>query len=376
MIWPYVVIWASSQAKKESLSFLRTIRDVVSTGNFVSFETKKKNEVQNFQLSVVEWKKSERNTNNERGIQGSVRKSKDDSISISMKLEEGYKQEFEKVHEMRRNDENNEYKYTSPVKDQVGSTPHKNEDMPLQISSSMSIKVDPKEDEILPNQDNSQLLSLSLLISNHEGIPKRQKSYSRPGLHSLNVPFNKPKDRGINCRIGKQKVKNLKSFPLNNTWTVNDMMNPQRKLIKLDSNKSLKTNHLGNLTASNISKDSTKDITAGLTKENFVLPVKSSHLKTSNFCSLNVPMSTDFVRENSDCLKSSNRIDFSKGNISISRRQNSLKNETVDVLKTIISDHDNPTKNNMNTIMDPIRRCNNMTSIHLGDYDDSQIEYK
>ena len=91
LVWPYVVIWASSQAKKESLSFLRTIRDVVSTGNFVSFETKKKNEVQKFQHSVVEWKKSERNTKYERGIKGSVRKSKDDSISISIIQEDGYR---------------------------------------------------------------------------------------------------------------------------------------------------------------------------------------------------------------------------------------------------------------------------------------------
>ena len=375
MIWPYVVIWASSQAKKESLSFLKTIRDVVSTGNFVSFETKKKNEAQNFQHSVVEWKKSERNANHERGIQVSLRKSKDDSVSISMKPEEGYKQEFEKVHERRRKEENvNTYKHASPIKDKVGTNPHKKLDMPLQISSFLATKVEPKEDKVLPNPDKSQLLTLSLLISNHEVIPKRQKSYSRSGLDSLNVHFNKQKDRGINCSIRKQKVKNLKSFPLNNTWTENDMINPQRKLTKLDSNKSSKTNHLGNLRASNISKDTIKDMRAGFTKENFLLPVKSSHLKSNNFCSLNVPMSTDFMRENSDCLKSSNRIDFSKANISISRRQNSLRNETVDVLKTIISDHDNPTKNNMNTIMDPIRRCNNMTSIHLGDYDDSQIE--
>ena len=375
LVWPYVVIWASSQAKKESLSFLRTIRDVVSTGNFVSFETKKKYEVQKFQHSVVKWKKSERNNKYDRGIKGSVMKSTDDSISISIIQEDGYKQEFEQVQKMgRKVDNDNKYKLASPVKDQVSTTPQTNLDMPLQISSSIATNVELKADDISPNQDKAQLMTLSLLISNSEGIPKRQKLYSRSGLDSLNVHFNKPKDRDINCSIGKQKVKNLMSFSLNNTWTENDMINPQRKLIILDSNKSLKTNDLGNLRASNIFIDTTEDIRASLSKENFVLPVKSSRSKTNNFCSLNVPMSTDFMRESSDCLKSSNRINFSKGNTSISRSRISLKNKTVDVLKTIICDHDNPNKNNMNTIIDPIRRCNNMTSIHLGDYDDSQIE--
>ena len=346
----------------------------MSTGNFVSFETKKRNEIQNFQHSVVEWKKSERNTKYEKGPQGSVRKSKDDSISISIIQEEGYTQESENVHEMRRKEENNEYKHASPVEDQVDITPRTNVDRPLQTTSTMTTKVEPKEDEMLPSQDNSQLMSLSLLISNHEGMTKRHRTYSRSGLDSLSVHCNKVKSRGINRSTGMKEVKNIKPYPLNNTWTENDMINPKRKLIISDSNESLNTKDLGNLRTSTILRNTAKDIRAGVTNENLEVPVKGSHLEINTFCSLNVPMSTEFTPENSDCPKSPKRIKFCKGKISTSRRQNNQKDKTVDVLKTLISDHDNPTKNNVNTIMDPIRRCNNMTSIHLGDYDDSQIK--
>ena len=372
LIWPYVVIWASSQAKKESLSFLRTIRDIVSTGNFVSFETKKKNEQRNFQNSVVEWKRSERNTKHEKSIQGAMKKSKDDSVFICMIQEEGYKQESEKVQRMRIKEENNRYNHASLVKDQVGTTTHTIIDMPLQTVSSMTTEAEPMEDEVSPNQDESQLMTLSLLISNHEGAPKRQRSYSRSGLDSSNLHSNEPKDKGINCSIDGKVVKNLKSSPMNNTWTENDMVYPQRKHIQLYSNKSFETNNLGSSRGSYNIQNTTKDITAGITKEKFVLPVESNHLKVNSFCSLNVPTSSEFMQENSDCLKSASRIKFSKRNISDSKRRNSKKNKTVKALTTIISDNDNPTKNNVNFIMDPIRKCNNMESIHLGDYDDAK----
>ena len=57
IFWPYAVIWASSQARTESLSFLCNVWKSISTGTCVSFNQRASS--QNI-LAINEWNKSQR----------------------------------------------------------------------------------------------------------------------------------------------------------------------------------------------------------------------------------------------------------------------------------------------------------------------------
>ena len=58
IFWPYAVIWASSQARKESVSFLCKLWKCISTCSCESFNQRASS--QNIQ-AINEWNKSQRN---------------------------------------------------------------------------------------------------------------------------------------------------------------------------------------------------------------------------------------------------------------------------------------------------------------------------
>ena len=58
----------------------------------------------------------------------------------------------------------------------------------------------------------------------------------------------------------------------------------------------------------------------------------------------------------------------SDGQVTVCKSKNVTAPQTVDSLKSVLDSFDCPIKYNINRIKDPIRKCNNISSIHLGDY--------
>ena len=366
-IWPYVVIWASSQAKQESLWFLRTIRDLVSTGNFVSFKTKKKNEILNFQNSVVEWKKSERKGKYGKSIQQPARKLNDDCNSISTIKVTEFQQEPKHVPNMMSE---NELENLSIIINPNNTISPKNLEIIPQTKSFLAPKVEPIKDIISADQDQSQLMTLSSLINGHEEVSKRHRCYSRQKIDSLNIYFDKAKYQGIDCKNGKEREN--QSIRTINTWTENDMVNPQRKSNHSNSTKFSTTASLDRVNKSNLFQKSTIEKKTDVPNKNQSLPKNKNHMKNNVFCNLNVPASEDIDSENNAYLQTSTSTKSFRNIKTISKRKSTRKDKTLLDLKSIMKDCDNPIKNNVNAIMDPIRRCNNIASIHLGDLSGNQ----
>ena len=187
LIWPYVVIWASSQAKKESLSFLRMVRNVVWKGEFESFKDKKNKDLLQFQHSVVEWKKTERKrkSENEKDEQDASEKENDDSISNCIiqvnEMKPGHKKLSTKGIERKINI-SDDLQSNANQRNVRSKTENNNG---LSTSSHLIVNDVSKNGQILRNINKDQLLDLSILIRQHASIDKRCQFFPLKRIESL-----------------------------------------------------------------------------------------------------------------------------------------------------------------------------------------------
>ena len=373
LIWPYIVIWASSQAKKESLSFLRTIRDIFSTGRFVSFKTRKINDLLKFQHSVLDWKRTERNGRSEQNNAESAQRSKADSISVSIIQLKEHNQDDENGKAIMGNEENDSPNPSSSFDRKTNVRNNINSMNYLSTRSFAFSEIDTDQASTLTKNNVEQLISLNSLINDHESILElpllrrdRDLFSSETRSDTAKAHISPQTKSGFNDTNKKVGIENRISNLANNAWTENDMVNPQRNTTKTYSMDDSKT-VLSKNSASLDTKCKIKNDSKVVNLRSSVMP--STQLMNYEFCCLNVPTSIDITSKNPTHPLSHQQ--FKRRKNYSSNSQGTRKDDTVMSLKSIINAHDHPTRNNVNSIMDPIRKCDNISSIHLGDYGDN-----
>ena len=386
ILWPYIVIWASSQAKHECLSILKRIYcTVVQCHHYALTETKATGNIE----AIIEWKKHERASKSvlKKKSVGDIiptsnrnppptRRSGNAKVEALQNNTEtidrvsNVQQSANKLNLHLNNKSGTQSSKASPILSDISrceykKCPNKNE---AKIKGNQSPSV---------QNENTDLDLRSLLDSYSTTLNTSQSAYhgSRKDLPvSVKTKCNISKVKNSEMRTisGMRENKNRQSKPNSqywNIWVGVDRRCPVMKITDRQINLRPMTNNPLNwitnvLPVTELGKPSDLYKETRFSEEPGF--IRSSKLDVKNLPNITVPGEPDYEEFNNELLLTAGKL-FSYQNGENGNSKESDQSEVCLELKDLLGKFDCPIRNSINAIMDPIRKCDNVRSLHEGD---------
>ena len=386
ILWPYIVIWASSQAKHECLSILKRIyRTAFQCKHYSPTEAKATGNIE----AIVEWKRHERASK-------SVLKKQSvgDRIPTSNRNPPPTRRSGNAKVEALQNNTKRNYSVFN-----VQHSANKLNLHPSNNSGTQSLRASPilrdfsrceyikcsNENEAKINSDQSSTIQnkntdldlRSLLDGYSSTLNTSQSTYhgSRKDLPvSVKTKCNISKDKNTEMRIisDMRENKNRQSKPNSQYWNIWDGVDrrcPAMKIADKQMNLTPMINNPFNRITS-VLPVTKLDRSSASYNENRCLEVpgfiRSMKLDVKNLPNVTIPGETDYEELNNELLLTAGKL-FSYQNGEGGNSNKIGKSEVCLKLEDLLGKFDCPIRNSINAIMDPIRKCNNVRSLHEGD---------
>ena len=386
ILWPYIVIWASSQAKHECLSILKRIyRTALQCHHYVPIETKATGNIE----AIMEWKKHERASKSvvkkqlvgdkiptSNRIPPPTRRSgnvKVETLQNDTKRNHSafdVQQSANKLNLHLSNNSGTQSSKASPILRNFPRCEY------IKCSNENEAKINSDQSSAIQNK-NADLDLRSLLDRYSTTLNTSQSTYhgSRKDLPlSVKTKCNISKDKDLEMRTisDMRENKNRQSKPNSqywNIWVGVDRRCPAMELADKQINlRTMTNNHLNR-------KNSVLPVTelyksSDLYKENehSEVPgsIRSIKLDVKNMPNITIPGEPDYEEFNNELLLTAGKL-FSHQTGESGKPNKSGNSEVCLGLEDLLGKFDCPIRNSINAILDPIRKCNNVRSLHEGD---------
>ena len=387
ILWPYIVIWASSQAKHECLSILKRIyRTVVQCHQFARTEAKATGNIE----AIMEWKKHERASKSVLKKQSVGDRIPTSNRNLSRTRRLGNAKVDTLQNEVKRNysafdvQQQSVNKLNLRLTNNTGTQSLRSSSILKDFSRCKYINCS-NENEAKINGDqsstrqnkNTDLDLRSLLDSYSTTLDTSQSTYRgrRKDLPvSVKTKCNISKDKNTEMRIisDMRENKNRQSKPNSQYWNIWDGVDrrcPAMKIADKQMNLTPMINNPFNRITS-VLPVTKLDRSSVLYNENRCSEVpgfiRSMKLDVKNLPNVTIPGEPDYEELNNELLLTAGKL-FSYQNGEGGNSNEIGKSEVCLKLEDLLGKFDCPIRNSINAIMDPIRKCDNVRSLHEGD---------
>ena len=387
ILWPYLVIWASSQARHECLSILKRIyRTALPCQHYSPTEAKATGNIE----AIIEWKKHERASK-------SVLKKQSvgDKIPTSNQnpTRGPVNAKVETLHD------NNERNYSVFNVQQSANT------LNLHLSNNsetQSLRASPvvrdsskcrytkclNENEAKTNGDQSSTLQnkntdldLGSLLDSYSSTSNTSESRYRGNGKGLPLSvqtkcnqhnISKKRDSEIQPISDICENKNIRSKPNSPYWNVWVGVDKKRPTIKIADGQTnirkMTNNPLSRI--SSVLPVTEQGKSSDFYKENkhSKVPgfIRSIELNVKNMPTFTIPGEPEYEEFNNELLLTAGKLLLYE-NGKDGKSNKSGKSEVCLGLEDLLGKFDCPIRNSINAIRDPIRKCDNVRSLHEGD---------
>ena len=387
ILWPYIVIWASSQAKHECQSILKRIyRTTLQCHHYAPTEAKATGNIE----AIIEWKK------NERASKSVLKKqSVGDNIPTSNR-NPTRRSGNAKVETLQNNTNRNnrvsnvqQSANTLNLHLSINSGTQSLRASPIftnpsrckyiKCSNENDAKINGNQSHTIQNENTDLDLS-SLLDSYSTTLNTSQSMYHKtrkdlPGSEKTKCNqqyISKKSDLEMQETYDVWENKNRRSRPNSqywNVWVGVDRRCPEMKIADKQMNLTpMINNPLHRITS--VLPVTKLDKSSDLYKENSCSEVprliRSIKLDVKNLPNITIPGEPDYEELNNELLLSAGKL-FSNQNDEDGNSNKNGKSEVCLELEDLLGKFDCPIRNSINSIMDPIRKCDNVRSLHEGD---------
>ena len=387
ILWPYIVIWASSQAKHECLSiFKRIYRTVVQCQHYAPTEGKATGNIE----AVIEWKK------HERASKSLVKKqSVGDKIPTSTRnptrrpgsakvetLHNNNKRNYSVFNVEQSANTLNLHLSNNSGTQSLRASPVVRDSSRCKYTKCLNeneAKIDGNQSSALPNKNTD--LDLGSLLDSYSSTLNTSESRYRGNNKGLPVPvqtkcnqhyISKKRDSEMQTISDICENKNIRSKPNSpywNVWVGVDKKCPTMKIADGQTNiRKMTNNPLNRITS--VLPVTEHGKSSDLYKENkhSEVPgfIRSIELNVKNMPNFTIPGEPDYEEFNNELLLTAGKLLLHQ-NGKRGKSNKSGKSEVCLGLEDLLGKFDCPIRNSINAIMDPIRKCNNVRSLHEGD---------